>query len=166
MADKHPYSPGGTGGVAAAITQLRKSFPKSVDADTLKKLSIAPSNEGYIINILRYIGAIDAEGNRTEKAAAVFSKPDDEFAKDFEEMIKSVYSDLFELHGVEAWKLPPDKLKAFFRSADQTSDLVGRHQANTFLSLASFAGHGGSPDAAKPKFAASAKPARPTKKQA
>ena len=58
MADKHPYSPGGPGGISAAINQLLRSFPKTVDSETLKKLSIAPKNESYIINILRFIGAI------------------------------------------------------------------------------------------------------------
>lgn len=42
MPDKHPYTPGGPGGLITAINQLRKSFPKTVDSDTLKKLSIAP----------------------------------------------------------------------------------------------------------------------------
>ena len=80
-------------------------------------------------------------------------------------MVKTAYSDLFELHGGEAWKLPPDKLKAFFRGTDQTSDLVGRHQANTFLALASFAGHVERTEPAKPKPAGAAK-SKPTKAKA
>jgi hypothetical protein len=145
VADKHPYSPGGPGGITAAITQLRKSFPKSVDADTLKKLQIAPSNESYIINILRFIGAIDLDGSRTDAAAATFSKADDEFKSDFESMLRKAYSGLFELRGEDAWTLPGDKLKGYFRGTDQTSDIVGRNQANTFLALASLAGHGEAP---------------------
>jgi hypothetical protein len=41
------------------IEQLRRSFPKTVNAETLKKLGIAPQNESYIINVLRFIGVID-----------------------------------------------------------------------------------------------------------
>lgn len=163
MADKHPYSPGGAGGVAAAISQLRKSFPKTVDAETLKKLSIAPSNESYIINILRYVGAIDPDGNKTDKGAAVFSKSDDEFKEAFGEMVKTAYSDLFDVYGEAAWTQSLDKLKGYFRTADQTSELVGRHQANTFLTLASFAGHGEPTVASPPKTSTKVKGTKATK---
>jgi hypothetical protein len=169
MAEKHPYSPG-PGGVTAAISQFQKSFPKSVTAETLKKLGIAPKNESYIINVLRFIGAIDAEGNKTETAARVFSKSAEDFQKDFEEMIREAYTDLFALHLDAAWALPLDKLKAFFRNTDQTSDLVGRLQATTFQLLAAFAGHGPVPSPAQAKPAAKPQPAKPkptqTKKDA
>jgi Family of unknown function (DUF5343) len=169
VADKHPYSPG-PGGVTAAISHLQKSFPKTVTADTLKKLGIAPKNESYVINILRFIGAIDKDGNRTDKAAAVFSKSGQEFEKDFEGLLREAYADLFDIHqGDSAWTLAADKLKAFFRSSDQSSDLVGGLQAQTFKLLASFAGHGTIPAPAAPKPAASKpkapKEARPAKGQ-
>ena len=164
MADKHPYSPGGTGGIAAAITQLRKSFPKTVDADTLKRLSIAPKNESYIINVLRFVGVLDAAGTKTPEGAAVFSKPDEEFKHGFEKMVKKAYSGLFELHQGAAWTLSQEKLMSYFRSTDQTSEIVGRHQASAFRCLASFAGYGEpqSPSApknsTKPKVSKAAKP--------
>jgi hypothetical protein len=146
LAEKHPYSPG-PGGIAAAIAQFRKSFPKTVNAETLKQLGIAPSNESYVINVLRYVGAIDADGKRTEKAELVFSKhTDEDFQKAFEEMVKESYADLFALHRDSAWGLPTDKLIAFFRSTDKTTDLVGRLQATTFQLLAGFAGHGSVPE--------------------
>jgi hypothetical protein len=157
LSDKHPYSPGGPGGISAAINQLLKSFPKVVDSETLKKLSIAPKNESYIINILRFIGAIDANGNKTEKAAATFTKSNDEFKQAFEEMIKPAYTGLFELYGDTAWSLPQDKLVSYFRGADQTSDLVGRHQAMAFQILAGFAGHG----TPQPTKAKAARPSEP-----
>jgi hypothetical protein len=164
VADKHPYTPGGPGGIAAAITQLRKSFPKTVDADTLRKLSIAPKNESYIINILRFIGAIDANGNKTEEAAAVFSKSDDDFKTGFETMVKRSYSGLFDLQGDESWSLPPNKLISYFRSTDQTSEIVGRNQAQTFQVLAGFAGHGEAATPATPK-ASKTKVPKPPKPQ-
>jgi len=142
MADKHPYI-SGTGGITGAINQFKKAFPTKVNAETLKKLGIASNNESYLINILRFIAAIDSEGNRTTKAAAAFAKHDlGEFQQAFGDMIKSAYSDLFALHGEDAWTLGSDKLISFFRGSDQTSDLVGRRQATTFQALASFAGHG------------------------
>jgi hypothetical protein len=150
MAEKHPYSPG-PGGVSAAISQFQKSFPKTVTSETLKKLGIAKNNETYIINVLRFIGAIDADGNRTEVAGRVFSKSGEDFEKDFEAMLTQAYRDLFALHLEAAWTLPLDKLKAFFRHSDQTSDLVGRLQATTFQLLAAFAGHGQAPLPAQPK---------------
>jgi hypothetical protein len=167
LADKHPYSPGGPGGISAAINQLLRSFPKTVDSETLKKLSIAPKNESYIINILRFIGAIDPNGNRTEKAASTFTKSNDEFKQAFEEMIRPAYAGLFELYGDTAWTLPPDKLVSYFRGADQTSDLVGRLQATTFQILAGFAGHG-TPQPPKGKAVRTAEPkaARPARRPA
>lgn len=155
MADKHPYTPGGPGGLVAAITHLRKSFPKTVDSDTLKKLSIAPKNESYIINILRFIGAIDANGARTDGAASTFTKGDDEFKTAFEQMVRNAYSDLFELQKEDAWTLSADKLLSYFRGADQTSELVGKHQATTFQVLAAFAGHGELSSASSSKTGAS-----------
>src|SRR5438477_12229083 len=85
----HPYL-STSGSIAAAVNQFRKAFPATVNAETLKKLSIAPNNESYLINILRFIGAIDEAGNRTEKAQSAFSKHDDaEFQKALEALIKS-----------------------------------------------------------------------------
>lgn len=154
MADKHPYTPAGPGGLITVINQLRKSFPKTVDSDTLKKLSIAPKNESYVINILRFIGAIDVNGTKTEEAASTFTKSDDEFKQAFEKMVKAAYSGLFELHSDAAWTLPGDKLLSFFRGTDQTSELVGKLQTATFQVLAAFAGHGELPTASGTKASA------------
>jgi len=156
LAERHPYSPG-PGGIAAAINQFRKSFPQTVNADTLKQLGIATKNESYVINVMRFIGAIDKDGKKTSEAGTVFSHHNDaDFQRDFEKMVKAAYSDLFELHKDAAWKLDADKLIAFFRSKDKTTDLVGRLQASTFQLLAGFAGHGIVPAPAAPK--PSAKP--------
>src|SRR5262245_20969757 len=39
LAERHPYAPG-SGGISAAISQFRKSFPATVNAETLKQLGI------------------------------------------------------------------------------------------------------------------------------
>lgn len=143
MAEKHPYSPSGGGAVVQTINQLRKAFPATVTSDTLTKLGIAPNNESYIINILRFIGVIDEKGAKTSKAATVFSKhDDDEFQKAFAELVQAAYKGLFDLYGTEAWNLSSNQLISFFRGADQTSDIVGKRQAQTFRALASACGHG------------------------
>src|SRR5206468_121818 len=104
------------GGLVQVVNHLRKSFPAEVSAETLKKLGIAPNNETYIINILRFLGVIDVDGKKTTKAASVFSKHDDgEFQKGFSELIESAYKDLFALHGKDTWTLAGDKLISFFR---------------------------------------------------
>ena len=142
----------------AAINQFRKSFPANVTADTLRKLSIAPKNESYVINTLRFIGAIDAEGNKTTKSTAAFNQHDAAaFEQAFGEMVKVAYDELFKLHGDSAWDLPFDSLISFFRNNDQTSDVVGRRQASTFQALSGLAGHGEVPAASKPKPAKEAK---------
>lgn len=140
MADKHPYTSGASG-LVAAVAQLRKSFPPKVTAETLKKLGIAPNNETYIINILRFLGVIDAEGNKDTKAASVLVQHDEsDFQKGFAEIVQEAYKDLFDLHGKDAWTASTDQLISFFRNSDQTSDIVGRRQASTFQVLATISG--------------------------
>lgn len=160
MAERHPYSPT-PGGITAAITQFRNSFPPTVNAETLRQLAIAPKNESYVINVLRFIGAIDKDGRQTEKAATVFYQSGAEFQKSFEEMIKVAYKHLFALYKDEAWKLSPDKLVSFFRSKDKTTALVGKLQAATFQLLAGLGGHGAVAESPATKTSSKTKPARP-----
>lgn len=166
MADeKHPYA--SPGSVTGAVNHFRKKFPDTVDADTLRKLSIAPQNESYVINTLRYVGVINKDGNKTTKATATFNLHDDAaFQKAFGEMVKDAYKELFGLHGDGSWTLSLGNLISFFRNADQTSDAVGRRQASTFQALAALAGHGEVPaqkKAKEPKAAKSGKPAKQPK---
>jgi len=148
MADKHPYVTA-PGNLAQVINHFRKSFPLAVTADTLKKLGFAPKNESYILNILRYLSLIDQDGNKTEPASRVFSLHDNTaFSQEFEKLVMTAYHDLFELHGNNAWNLDTNALITFFRSSDETSDLVGKHQASTFQLLAAFSGYGDIPEKA------------------
>ncbi len=145
MADRHPYM-SGSGGLVQAVSHLRKAFPAQVTAETLKKLGIAPNNETYVLNILRFTKVLDDEGKKTSKANSVFTKHDDaEFQKGFGEMVEAAYSDLFALHGKDAWTLPNDKLISYFRGTDHTSAVVGQRQAGTFQALAGLSGHGEAP---------------------
>lgn len=160
LAERHPYSPS-PGGITAAINQFRNSFPPTVNAETLRSLAIAPNNESYVINTLRFIGAIDKEGKQTDKAA-IFYQGDGEFQKSLEEMLKAAYKDLFSAYKDETWKQTSDKLISFFRSKDKTTALVGKLQAATFQLLASLAGHGTPPEPASPKKT-TPKPPKPTK---
>lgn len=140
VADKHPYT-SGPAGIVQTVTQLRRSFPTQVTSETLKKLSIAPNNEGYILNIMRFIGVLDSTNKRTADAAAVFNKHNDsDFQQGFAELVANAYHDLFDLHGDSAWVLPLDKLISYFRGTDHTSDLVGKRQASTFMTLAGISG--------------------------
>ena len=125
------------------IGHLRKAFPKSVTAETVKRLGVAPNNESYVINALQYVGLVDEDGNKTEEAKQVFSNhKDEEFQKAFAGLVEKAYSDLFELYGERAWELESDDLITFFRSTDQTSDAIGKRQARTFQIFAGLAGHG------------------------
>jgi Family of unknown function (DUF5343) len=117
-----------------------------------------------VLNILRFIGVIDADGNKTQEATTTFNKHDDaEFQQAFDKMIRTAYKELFSLRGEDAWTLDDNALISFFRSADQTSDLVGRRQAGTFQALAALAGHGEvpTPRTREVKAKSVAKPARP-----
>lgn len=145
MADKHPYVQG-PGGLAQAVTHLRKSFPATVNAGTLKKLGIAPNNESYVLNVLRFLGLIDQESKKTAEATKIFNIHDDaEFSKALAALVSKAYPELFELHGEGAWDLDNNALITFFRSHDHTTAGVGKLQASTFKALGAFAGHGDVP---------------------
>lgn len=140
MATKHPYISSG-GPLIQAVTQFRKSFPATVDAGTLKKLGIASNNESYLINILKFLSLIDDSGNRTEKSASIFVlHKDEDFYESFSEVVKSAYSDLFDLHHDSAWALDDENLITYFRQADQSTEIVGKRQAMTFRVLAGLSG--------------------------
>jgi hypothetical protein len=150
----------GAGNIAQMIAQLRKSFPGTITADTVRKLGIAPNNESYVINVLQFIKLLDTEGKKTALAGQVFSKhKDEDFAQALEKTVKDAYGPLFELHSDGSWTLSDEDLITFFRQSDQTSDVIGRRQAGVFKVLASLSGHGEVPVAkpAKQKAVAAAK---------
>lgn len=161
MADRHPYV-SGTGVLVQVLDHLKKSFPNSLDADVLKKLGFAPQNESYILNTLRFLKLIDESGTRTQAAQKTFTLHDSaSFSEAFSEIVKVAYADLFKLHGEEAWGLESAKLITYFRQTDQSSELVGTRQANTFKALAGYAGKLQTPaptPRAKTRAASSPKP--------
>ena len=159
MADKHPYM-SGSGGIVQLVNQLKRSFPASVTAETLKKLGIASNNETYVLNIFRFIGVLDSENKKVSAAGAVFNKHDqEEFQSGFSKLVEKAYKELFDLHGSDAWSLDLDKLISFFRNHDGTSDIVGRRQATTFQTLGRVSGKVG--DAPIPTAVKAIKSAKP-----
>lgn len=140
MATSYPYTSGGT--LAKTIAQFRQSFPPVVKASTLKKLSIAPNNESYVINVLRFLGFIDDEGNRRDDNVGYFYGADDAFQKGLEAALREAYKSLFDDFGDAALDKSRDDLVPWFREADKSSQTVGGRQATTFTALAALAGHG------------------------
>ena len=146
MADKHQHPYASSGNLEKTIKQLRRSFPSVFTVTTLKQLGIAPKNERYIINVLRFTELIDDDGKKTDAATEIFSIHDDEqFAQRFSEQVKKFYSALFSLHGDNAWTHDKNTLIQFFRSTDKTTARVGDLQASTFLVLSKFAGYNEAP---------------------
>jgi hypothetical protein len=140
MARKHPYVASG-GPLLKTIEQLRRSFPKEVTAETLKKLGVAPKNESYVINVLRFLGIIDEKGKKVDEKSTAFLKRDAAFATEFEKLVRDAYQELFDLYGDRAWDLDRDNLTQFFRTSDHSTEVVGTRQAGTFMHLAGLAGH-------------------------
>lgn len=163
--EKHPYT-SGAGHITQIVTQLRKAFPGVVNAETLKKFEIAPNNETYILNILKFLKVIDGEGKKNTAVAPLFHKNDDEFEPGLAKLVREAYSEVFETYGEEdAWTTPSTKLVAFFRTHDDTSEVVGTRQASTFRALAKLAGKlGDTTDAPASKAKAAAKAKVATKK--
>ena len=168
MTEKHPYI-SGTGALTKAFAQFRKSLPVTINGATLKKLGLAPNNESYLLNTLRFVGVIGEDGQRTEQAVKVFTTHDDAaFGQAFEPMVKAGYAALFELQGDHAWELNKQELVTFFRSTDASTALVGERQAGTFLALAAMAGHGEAKQpraASKPAASPNGKRATPPKRE-
>lgn len=124
------------------VSHLRRSFPREVTDDTLRKLGVAPKNDSYVINVLRFLGIIDDEGKKVEAKAKPFVQHQDEaFAVEFGKVVKEAYEELFELHGDSAWMQERNGLTQFFRTTDHSSDVVGTRQAGTFSALAALSGH-------------------------
>ena len=141
MANKYPYVPS-AGPLMKTVSHLRKSFPREVTADTLRKLGVAPKNESYVINVLRFLGIIDDEGKKVEAKARPFVQHEDEaFETEFGKLVKESYEELFALHGDSAWVQDRNGLTQFFRNTDHSSDVVGTRQAGTFSALAALSGH-------------------------
>jgi len=129
------------GALGTLIAKLRSSFPASLTATTLQQLGIAPKNERYLLNVIRFLGFIDESGGKKEPAVqAFFAGTDAEFQRLFGETLLSSYAGLFELHAADTWSLSKGELVTFFRGVDRSSDLVGSRQADTFIRLAEIAG--------------------------
>lgn len=141
MANKYPYV-ASAGPLIKTVDHLRrKKFPEELTTDTLRKIGVAPKNETYVINTLRFLGVIDDEGKKDkEKAEAFVQHKEEEFQKQFERIVRDAYEELFELHGDEAWKLDRASLTQFFRSTDHSTEIVGGRQAGTFMHLAALSG--------------------------
>lgn len=155
----HPYI-SGPGNIAQMIGYLRKNFPTTVTSDTVKKFSLAPNNESYVINALHFVGVIDEDGKRTEKGHDVFLLDDSAFPKAFSELVKDAYKDLFELRGEEAWTMSKSALTSYFRATDKTSEVIGGRQASVFVMFRGLAGYEQVGEKPTPKAAAS-KPKAP-----
>lgn len=170
MANKYPYV-ASAGPLVKTVGHLRKSFPKEVTADTLRKLGVAPKNESYAINVLRFLGVINEEGKKVDgKAKAFVQHQDEAFSSEFEKVVREAYEELFELHGDAAWTLDRSSLTQFFRTSDHSTEVVGTRQASTFSALAALSGHAAVPTPkaanAPKKLSAAAAPSGVRKKTA
>lgn len=159
MATTYPYV-SAQGAIVKAFEQFRKAVPATVDAELLKKFEIAPKNESYVINTLRFLGIIDDEGKRVEDKTGFFFEADEKFASGLEKVLLDAYGQLFSEHGQGAWNESKSSLTSWFRVTDKTSDVVGGRQAQTFLTLAALAGHGEAPPPTKGATKATGGPAK------
>jgi hypothetical protein len=156
----HPYI-SGAGNIAQMIGFLRKTFPTTVNSQTVKKFSLAPNNESYVINALQFIGIIDQEGQRTDKGHDIFVLNDDDFPGAFEGLIRDSYKDLFDLRGEDAWTMTKPQLISYFRTTDKTGETVGARQAAVFMTFRGLAGHAQPLDTEVTKTTAKQKQAKP-----
>lgn len=164
----YPYI-SGPASLSKAFSQLRKNFPPRVDSAYLRRFQIAPSNESYVIAILRFLDLIDDEGNKREDKVDFFLGNIEAFESGLTAVLGDAYAALLTEMGNEAYKTSRDDLAHWFRSYDKTSDLVGKRQAATFLALGALAGQNEAavprPSTAAPKSRAR-RAAKPTSSDA
>ena len=145
MTNSYPYISGARN-ITKMVDQLRRKFPTTIDSNTIKELGIAPNNETYLINILKFIKVIDKDGKGTDRGKEVFVTHEKEgFQKGFSDLVEEAYSGLFDRHGDDTWKLDIGPLVTFFRQRDQVSERLGKYKARTFKTLATISGRRGMP---------------------
>lgn len=148
MANTYPYI-SSQASLVKAVEQFRKSFPAVVDSALLKRLQIAPGNESYLINILRFLGLIDEGGAKVDSTADAFYGSEDHFRTGFTALVKNAYGPVFSELGADAWAADKEDLAHWFRMTDKTTELIGGRQAATFLTLAALTGQGAPLDTSK-----------------
>ncbi|OLT45208.1 hypothetical protein BJF85_02130 [Saccharomonospora sp. CUA-673] len=117
-------------------------MPSKVDASYLQRFKIAPANESYVISVLRFLGLI-GEGGELDGGVTGFLYGDESaFRAGLEEALRATYAPLFDEMGDDALDADRDRLTHWFRVVDKTSEVVGKRQASSFLTLAALAGHG------------------------
>lgn len=141
MANTYPYI-SGPGALVKTLEQFRKSFPSTVDAAYFKRMGIAPGNESYLINILRFLGVIDETGAKVDEAANAFYGSDEHFHEGLTSLLQKAYKPVFDELGPDAWNASRESLSHWFRMVDKTTDLIGGRQASTFLTLSGVSGNG------------------------
>jgi Family of unknown function (DUF5343) len=164
----HPYI-SGAGNITQMVGFLRKNFPPTVSAETVRKLGLASKNESYVINVLQFLRLIDEDGKRTDVGHKVMTTHnEDDFRKAFGGLIREAYEDLFAIRGDDAWTMSRDDLISYFRSADKTSEIIGSRQAGVFMALSELAGHEAQPSTgnSKSKSASTASTKKAAKKPA
>src|SRR5512138_319032 len=98
----HPYI-SGAGNITQMVGFLRKNFPPTVNADTVRKLGLAPKNESYVINVLQFLRLIEEDGKRTDLGHKVMTTHnEDDFKKAFGAVVREAYADLFAIRGEDA----------------------------------------------------------------
>lgn len=162
MANTYPYI-SGSGSLVKTLEQFRKSFPATVDAAYFKRMGIAPGNESYLINILRFLGLIDDSGAKVEEAANAFYGSDEHFREGLTVLVQKAYKPVFDELGPHAWTESRDALSHWFRMVDKTTDLIGGRQASTFLALAGVSGNGAAVEPRANQTRAPRTPAKTTK---
>ncbi|WP_127126200.1 DUF5343 domain-containing protein [Georgenia sp. SYP-B2076] len=140
----YPYV-SGSKVIVDTFEQLRKQVPNKVDAGWFQRFNLAPGNESYVINILRFLGLIGEDGRKSDDKTGFFYSDDEAFQSGLEQLLREVYSELFAEMGDDALGNTREPLSKWFRGADKTSELVGKRQATTFGTLAALAGHGDLP---------------------
>ena len=140
MSGRFPYV-ASAGPILKTVDRFRHNFPQEVTASILQKLGIAPKNESYVINVLRFLDLISEDGSKVEEKARVFlNSKEDQFQAESGQIVQEAYKELFVLYKDGAWTVEKEDLIQFFRMTDKSSKIVGERQANTFICLAGLAG--------------------------
>lgn len=97
LAEKYkPYAPSGT--VITVIRRLREhGLPENVDNTTITRVGVTTGNAGRTVAALKFLGIVDADGNKTEVHDRLARANTDEYPNVLAEIIRDAYSDIFKV---------------------------------------------------------------------
>ncbi len=114
-----------------ALEKLRHFRPSRVDIALLQTYGIAPKNERAVVNALKYLRLVDAQGVPTDNLSLVQVKGD-YYARNLADLVREAYADLFSR--IDLTSALPETIHNYFL-AQKVGPTVAAKCSRLFLGL-------------------------------